>query len=102
MSKSKDTELIETFINPTFLEAIKQPVNSIKISSSVSFNMNRKGRSFNVTLYKGEEGQVNISNRTKEGHLASTIIQDYCQTLLDFQKMIKNLDDMIDRLPKYS
>lgn len=95
---NKQTDLIKAFVNPTFLEAMKQPVSSIECSSYYSFNMKRKGGHFHVTIYSGEEGQVNISS-CKDGSVRGTIIRDYCQTLEDYTKLIENLDDLIERMP---
>lgn len=77
---------------------MKQPVSSIECSWAYSFNMERKGGTFHVTLYSGEEGQVTISNY-KDNFLGNTIIQDYCQTLEDYIKLIEKLDDFIERMP---
>ena len=94
----EQTELIKTFINPTFLEAMKQPIESVECDWNYSFNIDRKGGKFHITLYRGKEGRVNISTYNNNS-LGTTIIEDYCQTLDDFSKLIEKLDDMICRMP---
>jgi len=46
----EQTELIKTFINPTFLEAMKQPIESVECDWNYSFNIDRKGGKFHITL----------------------------------------------------
>ena len=97
--KREQTELIDYIINPTFLEQMKQSVNSIAVQSWFSFNMERNGMKYHVTMYTGNEGQVNISSVGKFDTIGNTIIRDFCQNINDFLSMLKKLDDLQKRMP---
>ena len=97
--KREQTKLIGYVINPTFLEQMKQPVSSIALQSWFSFNMERNGRKYQVTMYAGKEGQVNISSIGKFDMLGNTIIQDFCQNIEDFLSLLEKLDDLQRRMP---
>lgn len=100
--KREQTELVDYFINPSFLEQLQQPLNSIKVSCYHSFDMKRNGRIYHVTIYTGKEGQVNISDVNKYGSMGNTILRDFCQTMDDFKRMIEKLDDLASRFPAIS
>jgi len=95
---SKHTELLDFVINPTFLELMKQPVSSVMISPYFSFNMERSGRMLHFTFYD-RDGQVNVSEIDKNGVMGSTILRDFCQTPNDFKNMLRELDDLLTRMP---
>jgi hypothetical protein len=97
--KKEQTELLDFTVNPTFLELMKQPISSIKISSYLSFDMERNGRMLHCTIYSGKDGQVNISDINKNGMHGNTILRDFCQTPEDFKKMLEKLDDLLTRIP---
>ena len=97
--KREQTELIDYIVNPTFLEQIKQSVKSIAVQSWFSFNMERNGRKYHVTMYTGKEGQVNISSINKFDMIGNTIICDYCKNINDFISMLEKLDDLQKRMP---
>ena len=99
--KREQTELLDYTVNPTFLELMKQPISSIKISAYFSFDMTRNGKQLHCTIYSGKEGQVNISDIDKNGMLGNTILRDFCQTPDDFKKMLEKLDDLLTRMPKW-
>jgi hypothetical protein len=90
------TELLKSCINPALLELIKQPIDRINISGYFSFDIQRNGRWFSITIYDGENGQINISDKE---HIMKTYISDYCKTPEDFQKLIERFDEMITRFP---
>lgn len=96
----KHTELLDYMINPSFLELMKQPVGTVEIEPYYSFKTERQGRLLIFTFYTGVNGQVNISQRHKNGFSSSGIIQDFCQTPDDFRKMLERLDDLLTRFPK--
>ena len=87
------TELIDYFINPSFLDRINQSVQSIAVGSNFSFNMERGGKIYHVTMYSGKEGQVNISTPK----YLKTILRDYCKNMEDFENMLKMLDNLAER-----
>jgi hypothetical protein len=97
--KKEQTELLDFTVNPTFLELMKQPISSIKISNFFSFDMERNGRMLHCTIYSGKDGQVNISDINKNGMHGNTILRDFCQTPEDFKKMLEKLDDLLTRMP---
>lgn len=100
--KREQTELIDFFINPSFLEQLHQPLDSISVSCYHSFNIIRNGKEYHITMYTGKNGQVNISDVNKYGSMGNTILRDFCQTMDDFKRMIEKLDDLADRFPTIS
>lgn len=99
--EKEQSELIDHIINPDFLENIKQSKESIAIQSWISFDMERNGTEYYVTIYTGKDGQVNISSKSEGGYsIGQTILSDYCQTIEDFKGTLDKLDDMETRRPK--
>lgn len=94
------TELLNYTINPSFLELMRQSVDSIHIEPYYSLKIKRSGRELVCTFYTGDSGQVNISAVNKLGLSGNTILRDYCQTPEDFRKMLEKLDDLLIRFPK--
>jgi len=97
----KQTELIRGFINPDFLEAIKQPLDSIEAECYYSLKFKRGGEKFSMTMYDGGNGKVNISkDSTFFDGFPSVILSDHCKTVKDLQDMFERLDEMIHRMPQ--
>lgn len=94
------TELIDYFVNPTFLEQIKQPKASINYNLYFSFDFERGGRKYSITMHMGKEGQVNINTITKNGLIGRTVLTDYCQNIEDLKRMFEKLDEMATRIPE--
>lgn len=99
--KTEQTELLKFTINPSFLELMKQPVSSVELCAYLSFDMTRNCKMLHCTIYTGKEGQVNISDRDKNGMMGNTILRDFCQTPEDFAKMLEKIDDLLLRMPKW-
>jgi hypothetical protein len=95
----KETELLKFIINPSFLESIKQPVNEIVTSLYYSFDINRNGTLLHITIYAGEEGQINVSSVNEYGMIGNVILRDFCKTPKDFIDMMAKVDDLIKRFP---
>lgn len=97
--KKNNTELVDYFINPSFLEQIKQPVSSINCNNWFSFDFTRNKRKYSITIYTGKEGQVNISTVNPNGMRGRVVLMDYCQNIEDLKGMFEKIDDMAKRMP---
>ena len=93
------SELVDFIINPDFLEMIKQPIDTFKIPNWFSFDIERNGRIFHITIYTSKDGPVNISHDNGYSAIPHTIIRDFCKTPEGFALLIERLDEMADRIP---
>ena len=100
----EQTELLNFFINPAFLEHIKQPAKSMIFTPylSISLKFKRNGEIYDMTMYGSETGQVSIYSTDSMGVINTLIVQDHCKNIKELENLMKTLDDLSTRLPRFT